>query len=373
MSMRIARVMGIPVYLHYTILLAFGLVSWTLALNYMPSEYPGYSAQVYWIIGVTSAGLLFLSVFIHELAHSYVAKKNGISISRITLFIFGGVAQLGEDAPNADVEFKVSFAGPATSFIMAGLFGLIYMVMLGLGLGPVFYATFEYGAFVNGMLGGFNLVPAFPLDGGRILRATLWRRTRSLIRATRIASTVGVAFAYLFMFGGVFLLFLGVFVNGIWFMFIGWFLKNGAEASLRHIVITDALAGTSVAQIMTGAVDAIQANSLVSDAIKDYFMRYKHGGYPILDGENLVGILTLEDVRKVPESDRTRIQVKEIMTLIANVETTHPEETAADALMRLSRRDVGRLPVVQNGKLVGIITRSDLMHVIKLRTELQTN
>jgi CBS domain-containing protein len=153
-------------------------------------------------------------------------------------------------------------------------------------------------------------------------------------------------------------------------MFIGWFLKNGAEASLRHTVITDALVGTSVGQIMAKSVDVIQADTLVEDAITNYFMRYKHGGYPILDGEKLVGILTLEDVRKVPENNRNRLRVSEIMTPINSIEAAHPEETAADALMRLSRKGVGRLPVIQNGRLVGIITRSDLMHAIKLRTEL---
>jgi len=371
MSMRVGRVIGVPVYLHYTMFIAFGLVAWTLALDYMPREYPGYGREVYWTIGLASAILLFLSVFIHELSHSYVAKRNNLSISRITLFIFGGVAQLGEEAPSANVEFKVSLAGPVTSFIIAGLLGSAYWVMRDFGLGTAFYATFEYGALVNGLLGGFNLVPAFPLDGGRVLRAALWHRTRSLVKATRIASNFGVGFAYLFIFGGLFFLLSGFFVNGIWFMFIGWFLKNGAEASLRQTIITEALAGINVGQIMTRNVDTIEADTLLTDVVNNYFMRYKHGGYPILEEGRLVGILTLQDIRKVPGNDWSRLRAKEIMTPIAKIETADPEETAADALLRLSKRDVGRLPVVKDGKLVGIITRSDLTHLIKLRTELQ--
>jgi len=371
MSVRVGRVIGVPVYLHYTILIAFVLVAWTLAVGYMPQEYPGYGTGVYWIIGFASAILLFLSVFIHELSHSYIAKRNSLAISRITLFIFGGVAQLGEEAPSADVEFKVSLAGPVTSFVIAGLLGLVYWTIRGFGLDAAFYATFEYGALVNGLLGGFNLVPAFPLDGGRLLRAALWRKTRSLVRATRIASNFGVAFAYLFIVGGLFFLFSGLFVNGIWLMFIGWFLKSGAEASLRHTVITDALAGVSVGQIMTKNVDTIEADTLLTDVVNNYFMRYKHGGYPILEGGKLIGIITLQDIRKVPGNDWSRLRARDIMTPLAKIETANPEENAADALVRLSKKDVGRLPVVQDGKLVGIITRSDLTHLIKLRTEFQ--
>jgi len=370
-SVKVGEVIGIPVYLHYTLVIAFGLVAWTLAAGYMPNEYPGYGPQAYWMIGLASAAVLFVSVFIHELAHSYVAKRNGLSISKIVLFIFGGVAQMGEEAPSANVEFKVSLVGPATSFAIAGLLGLAFWAAKSAGVEAAYYASLEYGALVNVLLGGFNMIPAFPLDGGRVFRAILWNRWHSLLRATQTASRVGVAFAYLFIFGGLAFLFTGLFVNGIWFMCIGLFLKNGAEASLRQTILTDALSGVIVEDIMTRNVDTIEADTLLTDVVQNYFSRYKHGGYPILEGGALVGILTLQDVRKVQREDWGHVRAREVMTSISKVETVDPEETATDALMRLSKRDVGRLPVVRVGKLVGIITRSDLTHLIKVRSELR--
>lgn len=370
-SVRVGIVIGIPVYLHYTLVIAFGLVAWTLAAGYMPSKYPGYAPQAYWLIGLASAAIIFLSVFVHELAHSYVAKKNGLSISKIILFIFGGVAQMGEEAPSPKVEFKVSLVGPATSFVIAGLLGLAYWTAKGMGVEAAYFASLEYGALVNLLLGGFNMIPAFPLDGGRVFRAILWHRSRSLLRATQTASKVGVAFAYLFIFGGLAFLFTGFFVNGIWFMFIGLFLKNGAEASLRQTILTDALSGVIVEDIMTRNVDTIAADTSLTGVVENYFARYKHGGYPILEGGNLVGILTLQDVRKVQREDWDHVRARDVMTSITAVETASPEDTAVDALMKLSKRDVGRLPVIRHGKLIGIITRSDLTHLIKVRTELR--
>jgi Zn-dependent protease/CBS domain-containing protein len=369
-SVKVGSVIGIPVYLHYTLVIAFGLVTWTLASGYMPNEYPGYGPQVYWVIGLASAAILFLSVFVHELAHSYVAKRNGLSIDRIILFIFGGVAQMGEESPSANVEFKVSLVGPATSFAIAGLLGLAYWVAKGTGVEAAYYASLEYGGLVNLLLGGFNLIPAFPLDGGRVFRAILWGRWKNLLTATKTASKLGVAFAYLFIFGGLAFLFTGLFVNGIWFVFIGLFLKNGAEASLRQTILTDALSGVIVEDIMTRNVDTIEADTSLIDVVQNYFSRFKHGGYPILDRGTLVGILTLQDVRRVQREDWGRVRARDVMTPIAKVETANPEDTATDALMRLSKKDVGRLPVVRNGKLVGIITRSDLTHLIKVRSEL---
>jgi len=236
---------------------------------------------------------------------------------------------------------------------------------------PAYFASLEYGALVNLLLGGFNMIPAFPLDGGRVFRATLWHRSKSLLRATQTASNVGVAFAYLFIFGRLGFLFTGFFVNGIWFVFIGLFLKNGAEASLRQTILTDALSGVIVEDIMTRNVDTIEADTSLTDVVQNYFARYKHGGYPILEGGRLVGILTLQDVRKVQREDWGHVRARDVMTSVSKVETVSPEETATDALMRLSTRDVGRLPVVREGKLVGIITRSDVTHLIKMRTELR--
>jgi len=235
-------------------------------------------------------------VFVHELAHSYIAKRNSLSISKIVLFIFGEVPQIGEEAPIPKVEFKVSLVGPATNLVIAGLLGSAYWAAKGTSVEPAYFASPEYGALVNLLLGCFDMIPALALDGGRVFRATLWHPSKSLPSATETASKVGVASASLFIFGGLAFLFTGFFVNGIWFVFIGLFLKNGAEASLRQTILTDTLRGVLVEDIMTRNVDTIEADTSLADLVQNCFARYKHGGHPILEDGGLLSILTLQDL-----------------------------------------------------------------------------
>ncbi len=369
MSMKIGSLIGIPIILHYTWFIAFILISWTLATWYMPNQYPGLSVLTYWTIGVVSSFLLLASVLIHEISHSYVAKKNNLPTKRIVLFIFGGVSQIAEEPANPAIEFKVSVVGPLTSFLLAAVFGIIWYPLNQMGINQAILAPFEYGAFINLLLGGFNLLPAFPLDGGRLLRAGMWRRTKNLVKATNIATKIGVLFSYLFMFAGFIFMVLGALVNGIWFILIGWFLKNGSESSMKQTVIGDALAGFTVGEVMTKDVHSITLDATVNEIVETFF-KYKHGGFPVVENGELVGCVTIEDVKKVAKERWERTRAKKIMTARKKLILSNPEETVLDAMTKMSNHNIGRLPVIDEGKLVGIISRSDVMHIVKTKTEL---
>jgi len=370
LSLRIGSLLGIPVRLHYTLILAVILIAWNLASGYMPSEYPGLSSREYWAIGVLGAITLFTSVLIHELAHSYVAKKNGLPVKRIVLFLFGGVSEIEEEPRSPGLEFKVAVVGPASSFVIGAALGLAWYLLGRLHLSPLILAPLEYGGFINVMLGGFNLLPAFPLDGGRILRAALWKSKKDLIGATRMATRFGVAFSYVFMIGGVLVILGGSFTSGLWFMLIGWFLKSGAEGSLQQTIVSESLAGVAIKDVMTRDIHAVEPHVLLSDLVDNYFSRYKHGGFPVTKNSTLLGLVTIQDVKKVPREKWHEVRVGDVMTPCEKLVCVKSDDMAIDALIKMSKQAVGRLPVQQEGKLVGIVTRSDVMRAIKIRTEL---
>lgn len=371
MSIRIGRLLGVPLILHYTLILGVLLITWTLTVGYLPSEYPGLTSATYWLIGAIAAIVLFTSVLIHELAHSYIAKKSGLPVRRIVLFIFGGISEIEEEPKEANLEFKMALAGPLTSFGIALVLWLLQYGALALRASVVIVAPFEYGAYINVLLGGFNLVPAFPLDGGRILRAGIWRWKKDLIKATRIATKVGVFFAYLMIFGGFMFLISGVFISGLWFILIGWFLKSGAESSYRQTIISEALTGVAIRDIMTRDVHTVDPDTSVKDVVETHFTKYKHGGFPVEKDSRLLGLVTLEDIRKSPREKWQETKVGDVMTPCEKLKCASPDELAVDALMKMSKQDIGRLPVQEDGKLVGIVTRSDILHAIRVRTELK--
>ena len=370
MSLKIGKLLGVPVKLHYTLILGILLISWTLALGYLPSEYPGLSPTTYWLIGAIGAIVLFTSILVHELAHSYVAKKSGLPVRRIVLFIFGGVSEIQEEPKKASLEFKMALAGPLSSFLIAIVLWLLQYVARTWGATVIIVAPLEYGAYINVVLGSFNLIPAFPLDGGRLLRAGIWRWKRNLVRATRIATNVGIFFAYLMIFGGIVLVIGGSFIGGLWLMLIGWFLKSGAESSYRQTVINDALADVSIRDIMTSNVHTVDPETSVKDVVETHFFQYKHGGFPVEKDSRLLGLITLQDIKKIRREKWNETKVGDVMTPREKLLCASPDESVADAFLKMSKLDVGRLPVQEDGKLVGIVTRGDIMHAIRIKTEL---
>ncbi len=372
MSVKVGSLLGIPVKLHYTLVLAVLLIAWTLAVGFMPFEYPGLSSIEYWVIGIIGAFGLFTSVLIHELAHSYVAEKNGLPVRRIVLFIFGGVSEIEEEAKNPRLEFKIAVVGPASSILIGIVLGLTWYMVVGLGLSPLIVASLEYCSYINLLLGGFNLLPAFPLDGGRVLRAALWKWKNDFMRATKTATNVGVAFSYFFMLGGFAIIFFDSLISGLWFILIGWFLKNGSESSLKQTMVSEALAGVAVSDIMTREVHTVDPDTLLKDLVEDYFSKYKHGGFPVTENSTLLGLVTIEDLRKIPKEKWRETKTADIMTSCEKLICLKPDEMALDAFISMSKQAVGRMPVQANGKLVGIVTRSDILHSIKIRTELRS-
>ncbi len=372
MSIKAGSLMGIPVRLDYTLVLAVVLIAWSLASGYMPAEYPGLSPREYWITGLLGAITLFTSVLVHELAHSYVAKSSGLPVERITLFIFGGVSEIKEEPKSPGQEFRITVVGPVSSFIIGTVLGSLWLLLNRVSFPPIVLAPLEYGSYINFMLGGFNMLPAFPLDGGRILRATLWSSKRSLVDATKIATRVGVLFSYLFIVAGLLTLLAGAFISGLWFMLIGWFLRNGAESSLQQTIVGESLAGVKIRDIMTSEIHAVEPDVLLSDLVNNYFFMYKHGGFPVAKDSNLLGLVTMQDVKKIPRERWREVRVVDVMTSCEKLACVDPDEKAIDALMKMSKQSVGRLPVWKDGKLMGIVSRSDVMKAIQMRTELQS-
>ncbi|HXG07687.1 MAG TPA: site-2 protease family protein, partial [Nitrososphaera sp.] len=238
MSFQIGHVRGIPVRLHFTLILAFLLITWTLAVGFMPQYFPGLTDVQYWVMGAAGTVVLFFSVFVHELMHSIVAIHYGLKVRQIVLFIFGGVSEITEETRDFKKEFNIAIAGPTTSFVVAGVLAGIWWAVANTEFANfqlmIVMQTIEgvllYGAIINALVGGFNLIPAFPLDGGRVLRSALVRQKKSFDEATRIATRVGIAISYVFMGIGFFTMLAGSFISGIWLLVIGWFLNSGAQS-----------------------------------------------------------------------------------------------------------------------------------------------
>ena len=375
MSLNIGRIIGIPVRIHYTLWLVLLLIAWSLAEGYMPQHYPGLGATTYWAIGIASAIILFVSVFLHELSHSYIAKKNGLPIRRITLFFFGGVSEMGEEPKDPALEVRMAAAGPLTSFLIAIVLGTFwYLAFLAGGprpgaLTPII-ATLYYAAVLNGVLGAFNLIPAFPLDGGRVLRGSLWNRSKNLLSSTTNATRVSEAISLLMMAVGFFFLIFGDFVNGLWIIFLGWFIRSGAETSLRQTRLTEALAGVRVGDIMTRDLLSVSPDASVQQLVSDYFLVHPHGGYPVISNGKLLGVVTMSSVRSIPREKREFERVSQAMVPFERTVTVNPTTSAIDAMQIMAKNGVGRLVVMDGDKIAGMITRGDLMKTMKARQEL---
>ena len=362
--------MGIPVRIHYTLWLVFILIAWSLAYGYMPRQYPGLSTLTYWAIGITSAIMLFASVLVHELSHSYIAKKNGLPIARITLFFFGGVSEMTEEPQDPKLEVKMAAAGPLMSFLIAAILGGAWYLSELAKASVAITAILGYGALINGVLGLFNLLPAFPLDGGRVFRGTLWTRSGNLISATRTATRLSEGFSLLMMLGGFVLIITGDFVDGIWIVVLGWFIRSGAETSLRQTLVGETLSGVTVGDIMTKNVLTVPPNITIEQLASDYFLVHRHDGYPVIRDGRILGVVTLQSVRAIPKDMRGSARVEEAMAHGEPAVTVKATLSALDAMHKMARERVGRLLVVENDQIVGIVTRGDLMRTIQTRQEL---
>lgn len=370
-SFRLLTIFGIPVEINYTWFIIFGLVTFTLARGYFPTTCPDLAAAVHWIMGIIASLLLFVSLLLHELSHSVVAIRHKLPISSITLFIFGGVAHMEKEPDDPSTEFKMAIAGPLCSFGLALIFYVLTQTLHNLNFPCPYVAVCNYLFILNLVIGIFNLVPAFPLDGGRVFRAGLWGAIKDLRRATRIASGMGKGFAYLLMGLGFVYLFTGYILQGVWFIFIGLFLHQAAETSYQQLVMRKALIGVKVKDIMARKVITVDSSITLDKLVEDYFFKHRHASFPVMSGEDILGLVTIHDVKKAPREKWSIIPVTEVMTPMRPDLTLPPDTEIVDALTRMAKGGIGRLLVMEEDKLVGILAQRDILRLFELETELK--
>ena len=356
-------VRGIPIYIHASWLAIYALITWTLAVGYFPGALPNRPTLAYWTAGLIAAALLFVSVLLHELSHSLVAMRYGLPVRGITLHVFGGVSELEEEPPNPGAEFSTAVVGPLTSFAIAGVLWAVWAS--GLVAGQTL-AIVGYLIVVNVAVGGFNLIPGFPLDGGRLLRAALWHWQGSLNRATYLASRVGVAFALGLVVLGVLEIFGGGFLGGLWMILIGLFLRNSADASYALRAVRDALDKLRVRDVMTSDVVAVPADSTVAQLV-DTFWAYHFGSFPVTDGSRPVGIASLQHVRELPAERWPDTRVRQMMRPLDERLIVAPSDSLFAAFEKASNNGIGRVAVVDAERLAGYLSLKDIAHVLSLR------
>lgn len=365
----LGRIFGIPIGLDYSWFLIFALLTWTLATSYFPAEFKNWPAVQYWVVGAVTAIMLFVSVLLHELGHSVVAMAYKIPVRSITLFIFGGVAQIGAEPPSAAAEFWIAVAGPVVSFVLAGLFAVLQPAVA--GIAPVL-ALAQYLAFINGTLGLFNLIPGFPLDGGRVLRAIIWGASHNMRRATLIAATVGRGIAYLFILAGVWQMFTGNFGNGLWIAFIGWFLENAAVGQVQQQMLHEQLAGHTVSQAMSRSYTAIPPDVTIQQLVDRHILDRGQRSFVVEQNGSISGLLTLHHVKEIPRGEWSTSTVVRAMIPAMEMKSTRPEAELWAALAEMDRDGVNQLPVMSNSHVVGMLSREDVVSFLRTLQELGT-
>jgi len=372
----IGRALGIPIRIHPSWFLVFLFVTWSLATGYLPDALPGLSNFRYWGMGAVAAVLLFVSVLLHELGHSYVAQHYRIPIGQITLFLFGGVAQMRAEPPSPKAEFLIAIAGPVVSFAL-GAFSLGLVAASEWWPAPSGQGFAVLGGLlglVNVQLGLFNLIPGFPLDGGRALRAGLWAWGHDFQWATSRAALVGLGFGALLAVGGAVLLggaIGGLFdpstaSNGGWLMFIGAFLFGAAWSTRKQVTLRIALSGTSVRDVMVRAIVTLPPQLSLQSAVDEYFVAYGYGGFPVVEDGQVIGVIAVEDVQAIPQGVWSWRTVGDVMRPASSDLFVSPEASMMQALERMVRTGYDRLVVIDAGRPVGLVTRAAVAQFLQL-------
>jgi Zn-dependent protease/CBS domain-containing protein len=368
-NVRLFRLWGIPVEINASWVLVLLFMTWTFATNYYPFYFPEtFGGAELWVLGFLTAIFLFLSILAHEFSHSIVAVRSGIPIKKITLFMFGGVASMQRDVEKPLDELKTAAAGPAMTVVLVGLFFTLSKIF---GRGTIPNALVYSLMRINMVVLVFNLIPGFPLDGGRILRAGLWYRSGNFMRSTRIASGVGKAFAVFLVLVGFLYIFLGSFIGGLWMIFIGFFLHQAAQSGYMTAALRESIAHLRVSDIMRTGVVTVEAGTTLRTLVDEYFLRYHYNAYPVMYGGTLAGIVSLADVKRIDRGDWSSVTVEQVMRDDAARFALRPDDPADRIVDLIMRRGVGRVPVLDgSGAVVGIVTRGDLMEALKVVTTL---
>ena len=366
------NLLGFAVRIDASWLILAALITWSLARGYFPQAHPYLSTQTYWWMGVAGALGLFVSIVLHELAHSLVARREGIEMKGITLFIFGGVAEMGSEPPNAVAEIKMAIAGPIASFLIGGGFYALALAAGGGGGGAAVTGVLEYLAFINVILALFNMIPAFPLDGGRVLRGILWKSGKSLRQATGITSAIGAGFGFFLILLGLFSLFSGNFIAGLWWALIGMFIRGASQASFQQLTMRQAFEGEPVSRFMRTDPITVSAVLSLAELVEDYVYRYHYRMFPVVSalGE-LEGCVRVRDLQSTPREEWGRKRVANVMNQCSPDNTVSPQTDAFEALQAMQRGSNSSLLVADGGRVAGVVTLRDLLDFLTLKMDLE--
>jgi Zn-dependent protease/CBS domain-containing protein len=370
-SITIFKLLGFEVKIDLSWILLALIITWSLAQGLFPYYFKNLAVTTYWWMGIFGALGLFFSIVFHELSHSLIARRFGLPIKGITLFVFGGVAHMEEEPPSAKVEFLMAIAGPVSSIILGFIFYALQTVVKAGGWSVAISGVIGYLAFINWILAGFNLLPAFPLDGGRVLRAALWRWKRNIKWATRIASRIGSVFGIVLIIGGVFQLFSGNVIGGIWWFMIGMFLQNAARMSYRQLITRQALEGEQVRNFLKPNPITVSPSITIEELVEDYIYKYHYKMFPIVDNDTLVGCITTRQIRHIPKAEWKTKKVGELTTSCSTENVIDSDIDAIKALAIMNRTGNSRLMVVEGSKLIGILALKDIMKFLSIKLDLE--
>jgi len=368
-SIQLGKIFGIPFRLDLSWFLIFIFITLLLALNIFPGGYPGWATAYYWIVGISTSVLFFASVVAHELSHSLVGIRYGIPVRSITLFLFGGVAHISKEASDPIVELKMSAAGPLCSLVLCGIFiGISYATR---GFEYVSAMTYWLG-MINGILAAFNMIPGFPLDGGRVLRAVIWKRTGNYMRASRIAMKSGYVVSYAFIGIGIFLLFFGGLINGLWLIFLGFFLNTSTRTAYRQTVLREALKGYTAHDVMVADFPRIPGSTTMQELVQRVMLTTSSAGFLVGDGDRVDGVLTWEMVKRLPRRNWEATTAAQAMIPIERIKGVRPADDALQLLDGMEQDNVDLVAVIGDGGVIGMVPRENLMLFAQRLQELRT-
>jgi Zn-dependent protease len=365
-SVQLGKIWGIPIGINASWFIIFVLLTLSLVTQFA-ELHPHWSPAYHYTIGVLTSLLFFASVLLHELGHSAVALRKHIPIRAITLFVFGGVAQLGKEPDRPLTELQIAIAGPLVSFALSVTFGMLGELATGTSEG--IQALGQWLGWINLRLALFNLIPGFPLDGGRVFRALVWGRLGDFTRATRIAGDMGKGVAYLFILGGIWIGLSGALVEGLWIVFIGWFLMSAAEMSVQQVALKQALAGLRARDVMTPDYPSVPDHMSLSQLVEDYILLTGRRCFVVTTNGQLLGLITVHQVKNIPRADWPHTSVRQAMVPVARLQRVAPDAEVSEVLALMDDGDIGQVPVVRDGQLLGLIGRDHLLRVIRAHLE----
>ncbi|MBI4539638.1 MAG: site-2 protease family protein [Gemmatimonadetes bacterium] len=359
-GIRVAKVAGFEISLDYSWFIIFFLILWTFTTVVFPHQYPGLERGAYVAMGVVGTLLFFASLLFHELSHSVVARMKGVPVEGITLFVFGGMARTRSEARSPADEFQIAGVGPLASLVVAAAFWIVGELTRARGGSEAVFGVSSYLAVLNLALAIFNLLPGFPLDGGRLFRAAVWRATNDLRKATRIATTGGRWIGYGIIAIGLAQLFFGGLIGGLWFIFIGWFLSGAADASYHQLLLQQVLEGIAAREAMTREPEMVRPDLTLDELVHEYFMRRRYSAFPVSDGDRLLGLIALSQVKEVPREQWPHRRVADVMTPLSKMVVVAPDASMSSVLERMRDSETRRVIVAQDGILLGIISAGDI-------------